>query len=51
MTTKEALSMFDGSFRKLAEALGLSVQAVRQWGDEVPELRAFQLRAIAEKAQ
>lgn len=51
MTTQEALAMFDGSFRKLAEALGLSVQAVRQWGDQVPELRAFQIRALMEKSQ
>lgn len=46
MTTKDALSLFDNSYRKLAEALGITEQAVRQWGDAVPELRVYQIRVI-----
>ena len=43
MTLNEAL-VYYGSVRKIAEALGLSVQAVYAWGDTVPDLRAYQLR-------
>lgn len=46
MTTKEAIAMFRGSRRRLAEALGISVQAVAQWGDMVPKLREYQIREI-----
>lgn len=46
MTTKEALAMFGGSRRKLAEALGITTQAVAQWGDTVPLLREYQIREI-----
>ena len=46
MTTKEALAMFGGSRRRLAESLGISVQAVAQWGDEVPKLREYQIKEI-----
>lgn len=45
MKTQDAIQLF-GSVRKLAEALGLSVQAIYAWGDTVPELRAYQLRDI-----
>lgn len=44
MTTKEAVAMFNGSRRRLAEALGITVQAVAQWGDEVPKLREYQIK-------
>jgi DNA-binding transcriptional regulator YdaS (Cro superfamily) len=47
MTTKEAVAMLGGSQRKLAEALGISTQAVAQWGGTVPELRSYQIRAMA----
>ncbi len=50
MTKKQALEMFGGSVRKLADALGITEQAVSQWGDEVPPLRAYQLREIAQKS-
>lgn len=49
MTKQEALDMFDGSARKMAEALGVSVQAIHQWGDVVPELRVYQIKALAGK--
>ncbi len=47
MTTKEALTLFGDSYRKLAEALGITEQAVRQWGDNVPELRVYQIKCVA----
>lgn len=47
MTTKEALALFGDSYRKLAEALGITEQAVRQWGDNVPELRVYQIKCVA----
>ncbi len=47
MTTDEAKALFDGSIRKLAEALGITEQAVRQWGGQVPELRVYQIKVIA----
>ena len=47
MTKQEALALFDDSVRKLADALGITEQAVHQWGDTVPELRAYQIREIA----
>lgn len=43
MTMDEAVAIF-GSKRKLAEALGITEQAVYQWGDKVPELRLYQIR-------
>ncbi len=46
MTKEEALRLFDGSARKLADALGITEQAVHQWGDVIPMLRAYQIRNI-----
>ena len=46
MITKDAVAMFGGSKRKLAESLGISVQAVSQWGDHVPELRRYQIEEL-----
>ena len=48
MTTQDALAMFDNSYRKLAEALGITEQAVRQWGDTVPELRVYQIKCVTD---
>jgi hypothetical protein len=46
MTTEEALAKFGGSRRRLAEALGISVQAVAQWGAQVPPLRVYQIKEL-----
>lgn len=46
MTTEQAKEFFGGSVRKLAEALGITEQAVHQWGETVPELRQYQIRDI-----
>lgn len=51
MLTNEALELFGGKVRPLAEALGLSVQAVYAWGDTVPPLRAYQIRDIINQRQ
>lgn len=45
MKTSEAINLF-GNVANLARALDISVQAVYQWGDTVPPLRAFQIRDI-----
>jgi transcriptional repressor of cell division inhibition gene dicB len=45
MTKTEAIAEF-GTIRKLADALGITEQAVYLWGDNVPELRAYQIVEI-----
>lgn len=45
MRKKDAIEIF-GSARALANAIGVTEQAVSQWGDVVPELRVYQLREI-----
>ena len=47
MKTKDAIQHF-GSAAKLADALGIRRSAVSQWGDDVPPLRAYQIREIIE---
>lgn len=37
-----------GSSIKLAEALGINKSAVSQWGEDVPELRAYQIERLTE---
>lgn len=48
MKTSDAIAAF-GSTRKLAERLGLSVQAIYKWGEDVPALRVYQLRDLLNK--
>lgn len=49
MTKDEAIRRFGGA-RELAYALGISTQAIAQWGNEVPPLRVYQIRELlAEK--
>lgn len=45
MKTQEAVNHF-GSIRKMAAALDLSVQAIYKWGEDVPPLRAYQLKEM-----
>jgi hypothetical protein len=45
LTKKEAIEAF-GSATALAKALGITVQAIGQWGEFVPALRAYQVRDI-----
>ena len=45
MRTKDAILHF-GNKLKLAQALEISKSAISQWGDEVPELRAYQIERL-----
>jgi len=45
MKTSDVVAYF-GTQELVAEALGISQAAVSQWGEDVPELRAFQLERI-----
>lgn len=45
MQVQQAINEF-GSVSALAAALGISVQAVYQWGSEVPPLRVYQIRDL-----
>ncbi|MCS6114488.1 Cro/CI family transcriptional regulator [Shewanella baltica] len=47
MKTKDAISHF-GNKLKLAKALNVSKSAISQWGDDVPELRAFQIERLTD---
>lgn len=50
MTTNEAITALGGP-RKLAEALGITREAVYQWGDHPPPLRVYQIRELLAKRQ
>ncbi|MDF2415415.1 Cro/CI family transcriptional regulator [Aeromonas sp. 1HA1] len=50
MKKQDAIDRF-GSVRALAAALGCSTQAISQWGEVVPPLRAFQLKEMADGNQ
>lgn len=45
MNKAEVIDFF-GSAANVAKALGVSTAAVSQWGETVPELRAYQLQKI-----
>lgn len=45
MKTADAIRHF-GTQSALAKALGISKQAIAQWGERVPEGRAYQLQVI-----
>ena len=45
MTKQEAIQKFGGA-RALAEALGISTQAVGQWGEEIPPFRQYQINEL-----
>jgi hypothetical protein len=44
MRKEHALSLFGNNASELARVLGIKPQAVYQWGECIPELRAYQLR-------
>lgn len=46
MKTEEALALYENSVAKLAHALRISTAAIYQWGEEVPPLRAYQIREL-----
>lgn len=45
MKTSEAVRIF-GGHAPLAEALGITRQAIYLWGEDVPELRAYQIKEL-----
>ena len=45
MKKTEAIKLF-GGLSELAEALGITTQAISQWGDDVPQLRVYQINEI-----
>lgn len=45
MKTQHAIKRA-GSAKALSEVLGISMSAISQWGDEVPEQRVWQLKVI-----
>ncbi|MGI2215665.1 Cro/CI family transcriptional regulator [Shewanella baltica] len=47
MKTNDAVAHFKGK-SKLAKALGINPASVSQWGDDVPELRAFQIERLTD---
>ncbi len=50
MKTKDAISAA-GGIKLLADALGLWPQAVYKWGENVPELRTYQIEKIFGKVK
>ena len=45
MQKKIAVEYF-GSAKKLAEVLGVTKGSVSQWGEHIPELRAYQIERL-----
>jgi len=45
--TSAAIEIF-GSVRALADELGITVQAIYQWGHEVPVSREYQIQVITD---
>lgn len=46
MKLAEVLPHFGGCKVNVARALGVTKQAVSEWGDDVPELRQYQIREL-----
>ena len=44
--TADVLKHFDDSTHAVAKALGITRQAVEQWGENVPETSAYKLQVI-----
>ena len=49
MKTKDAIAYY-GSHQKLADALGIKRQAIGIWGENVPDIRQFELERLTEGA-
>ncbi|NMX37305.1 Cro/Cl family transcriptional regulator [Pseudomonas veronii] len=47
MKRADAIHHFKG-IAPLAKALGITYEAVRQWGEEIPELRQYQLELVTD---
>lgn len=53
MTFDEAVKLFNGSRRQLAEALGVSQPAVQYWSRTgvIPKVRQFQIEVLTKKSE
>lgn len=49
MLKQDVINYF-GTLEKVAKALEISVSAVSQWGDVIPEKNAYRLQELTEKA-
>lgn len=49
MKTKDAINFF-GSRKALADALGIDRSAMHHWGEDVPELRQYQIEVLSNGA-
>lgn len=47
MNKKDVIKHF-GSQKELAKKLKISSEAISQWGDKVPQLRAFQIELLTD---
>lgn len=50
MRTQEALDYYDGKHFRLAQALGIWVTAIYQWGEYPPIGRQYQLEVLTDGA-
>ena len=48
MKTADAIKAF-GTAAALADALGITRQAITNWGDDVPEVRRYHIEAVAKE--
>ena len=48
MTKQEAIEHFGGKAINLANALGIKPSSVTQWGDEIPEVRQYQIEVLTD---
>ena len=47
-TFEDVVEHFGGTHQSLADALGISREAVTMWGGAIPESRAFQIEVLSE---
>lgn len=47
VTFEDVLQHFGGTHKALADALGISREAVTMWAGQIPESRAFQIEVLS----
>ena len=47
VTFEQIVDHFGGTHQSLADALGISREAVTMWGGRIPESRAYQIQVIS----
>ena len=48
MKKRDAIAVF-GSASELARSLGITRQSVSKWSEDVPELRAYQIKEVIDQ--